>query len=455
MSAKSRSSLSPEAETLPGKSSGGLVGEAALSLYGFAGRLAEPLAGVHLARREKRGKEIAARLGERYGRTDRARPAGPLVWVHASSVGETMAALPLIERLTERGLVILLTTGAVTAAQVAERRLPETAIQQFAPLDTPACVERFLDQWRPDLAIFVESELWPAMVQALSRRDTALAIVNARMSERSFRAWRAVLPFARSVMGRVDLWLAQSAADAERLAALGAGRIVVCGNLKFDVPPPPADEDAVAALRRQIGERRVLVAASTHPGEEAAIIAAHAELAREGTKLLTILAPRRPEWGEALAAGVEKAGLSLARRSRGEPIGVGTDIYLADTIGEMGTWYRLADVAFLGGTMVPRGGQNPIEPAKLGVPVLHGPHVRNFRDVYDALAAAGAVVEVSDGASLAAAARRLIEDSGERDRLGHEARACVGRLTGALDRTIAALEPYMAALKEAHAAPRP
>ena len=425
-----------------------------MSLYGLAGRLAEPAAGLLLARREKRGKEIATRLAERYGRAARARPRGPLVWLHASSVGETMAALPIIEWLADRRLSVLLTTGTVTAAQVVEPRLPASALQQFAPIDTPAAVNRFLAHWSPDLAVFVESELWPAMVQGVSRRDVPLVIVNGRLSDRSYRAWRRVAPLARAVLSRVDLFVTQSIGDAERLRAIGAGRVVVGGNLKFDVPPPPAEENNVAVMAAQIGTRAVLVAASTHPGEEKAVIAAHAALRSGGIELVTILAPRRPEWGEALAAEIARAGLSPARRSQGDPIGPHTDIYVADTIGEMGLWYRLADIAFLGGTIVPRGGQNPIEPAKLGVPVLHGPHVRNFREVYEALAAEDAAVEVTDGPSLATAAKLLLLDSEERDRRGRKARACVGRLTGALDRTVAALEPYIAALRADDAAPR-
>ncbi len=284
------------------------------------------------------------------------------------------------------------------------------------------------------------------MLRSLRRRSLPLAVVNARMSERSFKAWSAVAPLARAVIGRAELFLAQTLADAERLRALGASRVVVCGNLKFDAPPPPADERAVAALRTAIGDRPVLVAASTHRGEETAVIAAHAKLAGEGTRLLTILAPRHPERGDAVAEEIAAAGLAFSRRSKDEPLGLATEIYLADTIGEMGLWYRLADFAFLGGSMVPHGGQNPIEPAKLMVPILHGGHVGNFRDVYDALVAAGAVTPVEDAETLADTVRRLIANPQERDRLAREARACVERFGGALDRTLGALQPYLAQL---------
>jgi 3-deoxy-D-manno-octulosonic-acid transferase len=422
------------------------VGEASLSLYGAAGRLARPLAGAWLTWRERQGREDGSRRGERFGIASRDRPDGPLIWVHASSVGETVAALPLIRRLVERGPTVLLTTATVTAAQVQERRLDDVVIHQYVPIDTPAAIGGFLDHWRPNLAIFVESELWPTTLKALAERQVPLVVVNARMSERSFRGWRALAPLARTLLGSVSLTLPQSLADAERLRALGAGNVVVCGNLKFDAPPPPADVAVLAELEAAIGDRPVLLAASTHAGEEAAIIAAHVELRRSGMRLLTILAPRHPGRGEELEAEAAAAGLKVARRSRGAPVAPDSDIYLADTIGEMGLWYRLADVAFLGGSMVPHGGQNPIEPAKLRVPVLHGEHVGNFRDVYAALAEAKAVITVTDGPSLAAAARLLLEDRRERERLAREAFACVERFTGALERTLGALEPYVAPL---------
>jgi 3-deoxy-D-manno-octulosonic-acid transferase len=415
-----------------------------------AGRLGEPIIHRVLKRREKRGKEDAARRGERFGRAERARPPGPLVWLHAASVGETVAVLPLIERLLERGPLVLLTTTTVTAAQIAERRLPRDAVHQYAPVDVPRAVDRFLDHWRPDLALFVESELWPTTLRAVERRGVPLAIVNARMSERSYRAWRALAPLARAMFGSIDLWLAQTPGDAERLTDLGAGRVTVCGNLKFDAPPPPADQSAVAAFRSAAAGRCVLLAASTHPGEEAAVVAAHAELAGQHRELLTIIAPRHPERGEALKAEIAAVGLRASSRSQGGKIAPDIDVYLADTIGEMGLWYRLADLAFLGGSMVPRGGQNPIEPAKLGVPVIHGPHVGNFRDVYDALAAANAVLRIGNADALAQAMRALIVAPCERERLARAALACVNRFTGALDCTLKALQPHIAALRHDH-----
>jgi 3-deoxy-D-manno-octulosonic-acid transferase len=432
---------------------GNVLGEAALSLYGAAGRAAAPAAQALLSWRERRGKEDHGRRGERLGIAKRPRPPGRLVWIHAASVGETMTALPLAERLVERNLHILLTTGTVTAAQVAGDRLPPKTIHQFAPIDTPVAVDQFLDHWRPDFVLFAESEFWPTILKALDRRAVPLVVVNARMSERSFRAWRVFPPLARAILGRVSLFVAQTDIDAARLRSLGADRVLVSGNLKFDAPAPPSDEDVVARMRAEIGNRTILVAASTHPGEEASILRAQAEVGRAGARLLTIIAPRHPERGDQLAAEIRAAGFSLRRRSRGERIDPATDVYLADTIGEMGLWYRLADIGFLGGSMVPHGGQNPIEAAKLGVPVLHGPHVANFRAVYEALGEASATREVRSEGALVEMLRLLIEDAGEREGMAKAAARCIAHFTGSLDRTLGAIEPYLAPLVQRDEAP--
>lgn len=429
-----------------------MLGEAALSLYVAAGRAVLPAAGVFLARRERRGKEDGARRNERLGKATLPRPPGPLIWIHAASVGETTAAVPLARSLRARGPSLLFTTGTVTAADVAKRRLDDGIMHQFAPIDTPATVERFLDHWRPDLVLFAESELWPATLRAVARRALPLVVISARMSERSLRAWRAFPPLARAVLGRAELFLAQSLADADRLKELGASKVRVSGNLKFDVPPPPADDAEVARLRAEIGDRPVFVAASTHPGEETTMVAVHSALAASGARVLTVIAPRHPQRGDTVMEEIRAAGLRVMRRSLGERPTGETDIYLADTIGEMGLWYRLAGAAFLGGSLVPHGGQNPIEPAKLLIPILHGVHVDNFRDVYDALDAAKAVMTVSDAASLTEGVRLLIDNPRERERRAREAYACVERFTGALDRTLEALQPYLATLSHDQAA---
>ena len=433
----------------------GMAGRAALAIYGGLGRIAEPLLGLVLDRRAKRGKESDERRGERLGIASAPRPDGALIWIHAASIGETMSVLPLVSRFAEQGFEVLLTTGTVTSAEIAERRLAAGAIHQYVPVDTPGAVTRFLDHWRPDLAIFTESELWPTLLAGLRQRNVRLVLVNGRLSQRSARRWGFVPVAARTVMSMVDLVLAQTMVDAERFRALGAHNVRVCGNLKFDVPPPPADPAELEALRERVAGRPVFLAASTHPGEDAVVLDAHALIRQHVPNLLTVIAPRHPVRGQEIQSAAAQAGLPSALRSQGGAIDSATEIYVADTIGEMGLWYRLAGAAFLGGSIAPLGGQNPIEPAKLGVPILRGPDVSNFADVYRALADAGSIAVVADAAALADAVSLILADGEAAARHAREARACVESLAGAVDRTLAALEADLEALKaRGHAADR-
>ncbi|MGQ7792293.1 3-deoxy-D-manno-octulosonic acid transferase [Faunimonas sp. B44] len=427
------------------------MGDMALALYSGLGRGIEPFLGTVLERRARRGKEDAARRGERFGFASLPRPSGPLVWVHAASVGETNAVLPLVDLIVARGLAVLTTTGTVTSAEIAARRLPQGAFHQYVPVDTPGAVRRFLAHWRPDLAIFVESELWPQAVASLHRSAVPLVIVNGRLSERSFRSWQRFRAGARAIFGKVALCAAQTDADAERFRALGAPHVLAVGNLKFDAPPLQAEPAPLADLRKAIGERPVFFGASTHPGEEAAVVSALPRMREARADLLTIIAPRHPERGPAVAEEVEAAGLSVALRSAGALPGGGTAVYVADTIGEMGLWFRLAQAAFLGGSMMPRGGQNPIEAAQLAVPVLHGPGVENFAEIYAELDRAGGAFAVSDAAGLGTRAAELLDRPDLARAAGAAARNCVARFEGALDRTMAALAPIVTTIRGGHA----
>jgi len=421
-----------------------MIGWLVLRLYAAAGFAAKPFVEAMLKWRVRRGKEDPARIGERFGKAGLERPPGNLVWVHAASVGETNAVLPLVDYLHGLDLRVLLTTGTVTSAAIAERRLPDGVIHQYVPLDMARYVKPFLDHWKPQLAIFVESEIWPAILGDLKKRAVPFALVNARMSARSYRKWRRSGPVARAIMGHIALCIAQSASDARRFENLGVKRVEVAGNMKFDAPAPGVDEAALAQLRERIGSRPVFVAASTHDGEEAAVTEAHRKLRADNPDLLTILVPRHPARGDAIAGDIEAAGLVLSRRSVGDPIERETDIFLADSLGEMGLWLRLGTLVFLGASLVRSGGHNPIEPAKVGVPMIHGPHIANFADIFATLHDARAAIMVEDADGLTAAAAALLADAGERERLAREARACVERQVGALDRTIAALSPYIA-----------
>ncbi|MFO1185229.1 MAG: 3-deoxy-D-manno-octulosonic acid transferase [Bauldia sp.] len=414
-----------------------------LAGYRLAGALMTPFAPVLLARRAARGKEDRDRLKERQGIASGPRPAGPLVWVHAASVGETNAVLPLLTALLDRGLSVLLTTVTVTGAAVASLRLPKGALHQFAPLDLPAYVARFLAHWRPALALFVESEIWPATVSALGDRGIPLALVNARMSPRSYGRWLRLRGPGREIFGRIALCLAQSTDDAGRLGELGARDSRAVGNLKFDVPPPAVDASVFAALEQAVRGRPVFVAASTHSGEESVVVAAAQVLRTTAPELLTVIVPRHPTRGPEVASTVTSAGMRPALRSAGALPSTDTDVYIADTVGELGLFYRLSPFAFVGGSLVPRGGQNPIEPVRLGAAVLHGPHVVNFTDVYRTLDNGGGAAAVADAPSLAEAARRWLTRPGDAKKAASAGAAALAPYVGALERTLAALDPLL------------
>ena len=414
-----------------------------LRAYQLLSRLATPLAPTLLARRLKRGKEDPARLDERYGASRIDRPRGPLVWVHGASVGELLAVGPLVERIRSKDFAVLCTSGTVSSAQVAEQRFPKTVIHQFVPIDAPRFVERFFDHWKPDLALFVESDLWPNLIITAKERNIPLILVNGRVSERSFNRWRIVPSTIGSLLRRFDLCLAQSAGHAARYRDLGAPRITTTGNLKLDVPEPPADAAALAALRAAVGDRPIIAAASTHAGEETALIEAHRRLRNTFPRLLTIIVPRHPDRGPGIVEIANAAGLSTTLRSRDAQPDRDDDIYVVDTMGELGLVYRVAPIVFVGGSLASHGGQNPIEPIKLGAAILHGPHVWNFGEIYAALDAAHGADLVADVGKLAVRLGALLKDAGQRDALVAAARETVKTLGGALERTLAALDPYL------------
>ena len=393
--------------------------------WGRAAAAAAPALLPYLRWRASHGKEVAARLPERRGEGS-ARPPGRLLWLHAASVGETLSLLPLLDALAARApdLGLLVTTGTVTSAELLARRLPAALAgrvqHRFAPLDVPRWVERFLAAWRPDAGALVESELWPNLIRAVRRRRLPLALVNARLSERSARRWRRWAPgLARELLSAFAPVLAQTPADAARFGELGAGLALCLGNLKDAAPPLPADPAELARLRAAVGGRPVFLAASTHPGEEAIVLAAHRRMAASGLPdLLTVIVPRHPHRGPAVAADAD--GLAVRRRAAAGPEalrpvpGPDTAVYVADTLGELGLFYRLAGACLVGGSLVPHGGQNPLEPARLGCPVLLGPYTANFAAIVARLLAAGgaARVEGADPAALAALAAAVLSDAG-------------------------------------------
>jgi 3-deoxy-D-manno-octulosonic-acid transferase len=412
----------------------------ALLAWRLGAALIAPLLPLHLARRARRGKEVAARLPERRG-AGVDRPPGRLFWLHAASVGEILSALPVLAAMGERdrALRFLVTTGTVTSAELLANRLPGhlagRVIHRFAPLDVPSWVARFLDGWRPDAGAFVDSELWPNLLGAAAGRNIPLALVNARMSAHSAARRRWAPGLARAAVGTFRLVLAKSEEDAAQFAAFGAKLVRCWGDLKAAAPPLPANPDALAGLRAALGTRPVVLAAQTHPGEEAMVLAAHRALAAGVPDLLTVIVPRHPDRGPGIAAEAEVAGLAAACRSNGAgPRGLA--VYVADTLGELGLFYRLARVALVGGSLVPHGGHNPLEPARLGCPILLGPHTWNFAGPVRRLLAAGGAVQLDGVATLAPALRDVLF-SPDRGRSLAEAAAAVADLDAGLPARVA------------------
>src|SRR6476660_2609340 len=406
-----------------------------------------PLAPALIKRRLKQGKEDPERVGERRGLSGDVRPHGPLVWIHGASVGEVLAAAALIERLRDLNLRILLTSGTVTSAAVVAKRFPPDVIHQYVPYDSPRYVARFLDHWRPSLALFIESDLWPNLILSSAARRLPMVLINGRMSHRSFPRWRRVAGTISALLGRFDVCLAQSQVDAERFTALGSRNVITTGNLKLDVPAPPADSAKLERLMSVTRGRPVVVAASTHPGEEDIMLDAHRELARYFPSLLSVIVPRHPARGESIARTIEASGLHVALRSREELPTATTDIYVADTMGELGLFYRLAPIVFMGGSLVPHGGQNPIEAVKLGACIVHGPHVFNFTDVYEALDNAGGARRADTQEALVKQLGQLLADPAARELSVAASERVIEQLGGALERTLAALEPYLLQLR--------
>ncbi len=421
-----------------------------LRLYRRLTRWAAPFAGTILNWRLKRGKEDAARIGERRGIASIARPEGSLVWIHGASVGEVLSVLPVVEHIRKQGFSVLVTSGTVTAAQTVAQRMPAGTLHQYIPLDTPQFLNAFLDHWQPGFALIAESEFWPNLLIETASRNIPLVLVNGRLSQRSFSRWKSAKRTAKALLSNFELCLAQDPDVAERLQQLGAQRVLPTGNLKFDVSPPPANERDMEEMKRTLHERPVFLAASTHRGEDEAVIDAHIEVMRKVPNLLTIIVPRHPDRGGDIAQLVQESRLAPAMRSRNHLPDRGTHIYVADTIGELGLFYRLAPIVFMGGSLIKHGGQNPIEPAKLDSAILHGPYVHSFTSIYAELNRQRAAATVSDAHSLATSLMRLLDDPGLVQTMARAAHATVIPLSGAMNRTANAIEPYLVQLRFGH-----
>ncbi len=416
-----------------------------LSLYRMVTHLTGPLIALHLHRRVRFGKEDGARLGERFGQPSLPRPDGPLIWFHAASVGEALAALPLIEALLEArpALQVLVTTGTVTSAKLMAARLPLRAFHQFVPIDRGAAWWSFLTFWRPDAAFLIESEIWPNLVLQAKALAIPLAVINGRMSARSFRHWQRARSTAARLFAGFELCLARNDEDAERFRLLGARDVRSLGDLKHAAPSLPVDDHTHAAWLPLLAHRTLWLAASTHPGEEEKILEVHKALALDFPKLLTIIVPRHPERGNDLAAAVKAAGLRVGQRSKGMIPEPDIDVYLGDSLGELGLFYSLSPLAFIGGSLVPHGGQNPLEAARLGSALLFGPHTDNFDEIAKGLIHRGAAKRVLDIDQLKATLHHLLSTSGVLSQMADRARQASAGGDLVLDRILRALLPLL------------
>lgn len=409
-----------------------------LRLYQGITRLAAPFMGQYLFWRLKKGKEDPQRLLERQGVAKTQRPSGKLIWLHAASVGESISLLPVIRALRQEGALVLLTTGTVSSATLMTSKLPEGVIHQFAPLDLPQWIDRFLDFWQPSVAVFTESEIWPNIILTCKNRGIPLILSNARLSDRSFKRWRLVPKTARAIFSTFKKVFAQTPEIATNLRELGAVDAEVAGNLKFAAEPLPYDPEVLATFQT---ERCVWAAVSTHTGEEQIVLKAHKILQKTYPDLLTILIPRHPERTPEIEALIRQEGLSFVNHSQQK--GPSADILLVDTLGELGLFYRLSPMSLIGGSLVPVGGHNPIEAVKLGSCVIMGPYTHNCSDITAALGAS--IVKIEKGEDLAMTVQALLKNPEKRHQLAQEAAQIVADQQNGLNSLVSCI------LREYHA----
>jgi 3-deoxy-D-manno-octulosonic-acid transferase len=415
------------------------------ALYRFATDFGAPFIRLYLFKRRLAGREDKARFAERLGRAAIPRPRGRLIWCHAASVGEAASILALIEKL--RALYpqthILITSGTVTSARMLGERLPAGAFHQYVPVDRAPYVERFLDHWKPDFVLLIESELWPNMLRALRRRAIPAALIQARMSDGSFQRWYRVKNWAKEMMGAFVLCLAQTEDDRARFVALGARPARCFGNLKYAAKPLPAETEELARLKAAIGDRPLWLLASSHRGEEEMVLPTHQKLREKYRDLLLIAVPRHAGRGEEIARMLKERGVVFARRSKKEILTPRTEVYLADTMGELGLFYRLCDLAVLGGSFKPVGGHNPIEPAQLDCAIIFGPYMHNFSTVAQEFTRQHAAIQLQGANELGFALQRLLAAKGERLKYAAAARMLADQKRHVLEKIVEALRPWL------------
>ncbi len=413
-----------------------------LPLYRLTSRGAGPLMPAVLRWRRRRGKEDGNRLRERMGVPGLPRPHGRLVWVHAASLGDGQTLLPLIDRLGARGFHVLMSTRTVSSANGLMRQLPAGAFHQYMPVDVPAYVTRFLDHWRPDMVLLAGAELWPNVIFETSRRRLPIICVNGRMTDRVYRHCTRMPRFIAGLMHRIDLCLARSDDDAERFVTLGARSVQTVGDLVFDVPSPGADPRAVSAFTARVGARPIWIAALTDPDEDALILETHRLLVARFPDVVTVVVPRLPRDGAALAEAASRHDIAVALRSRDKMPTSLPGLYVADVGGELGLFYRASDIAFLGRSLK-GGGHSPIEAAKLGCAILHGPSIESYAPIYAALDNAQGGVSVRDASMLVRVLALLFDDGAKLRQMQRNATQTIDKLCGGTTRVMRAIEPQL------------
>jgi 3-deoxy-D-manno-octulosonic-acid transferase len=405
-----------------------------LKLYQLLTKIASPLIGIYLLKRMKKGKEDPLRFRERFGEATTPRPQGKLIWVHGASVGESLSVLPLIEKIAIAlpDAHFLLTTGTVSSAKLLADRLPTRTIHQYIPIDTLPAINGFLNHWRPDLTLWLESELWPNLVTQTSKRCKML-LINGRMSERSYAKWQKHRSLCLEILGCFSAILPWSKGDGERFTKLGGKNIDFLGNIKYDAPPLPDNPEERRSLSVMIGDRPLWLAASTHQGEEEIIAAAHKKLKEKYPELLTIIAPRHPKRAAEIIRNISSLKLHISLRSAGDEITHRSDIYLADTMGELGMFFTLAPIVLIGNSLVGNGGHNPLEPARCNCAIIYGVHMENFTEITDELAERNAAITVTDVDNLIDILDELFSDKSKIEKLATAADVVVREKNGVLD----------------------
>jgi len=414
-------------------------------LYRFLTDLGSPVIHLYLWRRKLKGREDTARFAERLGIASQPRPTGHLIWCHAASVGEAASLLALIEKLCTNypSTHILLTTGTVASARLMAERLPPGVIHQYVPVDRMEYVVRFLNHWKPDFALWIESELWPNMLAAMRHRLIPAALVNGRMSEKSFRNWYRARGWGRKLLSIFVVCLTQTEEDRSHFVALGAKPVKSLGNLKYAASPLPCDEQELSQLRQTLAQRPLWLMASTHRGEEKIALETHQKLRAKYPTLLTIIVPRHAVRGDEIAQEFAASRLNVSRRSKHEAITPVTEIYLADTMGELGLFYRVSSIACIGGSFVNVGGHNPIEAAPFDCAIIFGPYMRNFSEIAGEFTREQAAIQLQNGNELVFTIERLLTNSGERIRAAQNARMLADQKRHILDQIMDALRPAL------------